>query len=348
MKDTYGEGTSFKRFSANLPAEYINGLDELKKEWGLRSRGAVLERLLEELFTEEKKQDEITNDSQTEIDNSSENLTVEKKIYNDNTALVLITNNEIEKTTSNVAEKRTKAEEKKSKVVSKVTNSSVVIDLPGFVSSKTKTLRESLGKVNHTNQEDSVLNTVKESEVTAAIKASRDHWTSLYGNEPGENVVEAAMLWLARDIWPQIEGSDERPFTWTAASKLLSQYCPSWISVSIKFENIIVMAGVLEDPFSSSNLHKRIPTLIRRFVNQYRRRNKVTSFQTIESTMTVHGALKLLGLPTQAGSALTLKSIKEAYKSKAMENHPDAGGSTETMRKLNEGYQLLKDLYKNK
>ena len=108
------------------------------------------------------------------------------------------------------------------------------------------------------------------------------------------------------------------------------------------------MAGVLEDPFAAENLNNRIPTIIRRFVNRFKRINKGTSFQTIESTMTVHGALKLLGLPTVAGSSLTLISIRDSYKQKALENHPDSGGSTEIMRKLNEAYQLLKDLYKNK
>ena len=64
--------------------------------------------------------------------------------------------------------------------------------------------------------------------------------------------------------------------------------------------------------------------------------------------MTVHGALKLLSLPTTAGYSLTLKTIRDSYKKKALENHPDSGGSTEIMRKLNEAYQLLRDLYKTK
>ena len=64
--------------------------------------------------------------------------------------------------------------------------------------------------------------------------------------------------------------------------------------------------------------------------------------------MTVHGALKLLNLSTSAGSAHTLRKIREAYKSLALETHPDAGGgSTDQMRKLNEAYQLLKNLYRN-
>jgi hypothetical protein len=30
-----------------------------------------------------------------------------------------------------------------------------------------------------------------------------------------------------------------------------------------------------------------------------------------------------------------------------MSNHPDAGGSEDSMRRLNEAYQLLKELYRN-
>ena len=63
--------------------------------------------------------------------------------------------------------------------------------------------------------------------------------------------------------------------------------------------------------------------------------------------MTVHVALKLLNLSTSAGSAHTLLKIREAYKSIDLETHPDAGGSTDRMRKLNEAYQLLKNLYRN-
>ncbi len=62
--------------------------------------------------------------------------------------------------------------------------------------------------------------------------------------------------------------------------------------------------------------------------------------------MTLHGALKLLELPTKAGASLTLNSIRSAYKDKAMSVHPDSGGKSEEMRKVNEAYQLLKDLYR--
>ena len=82
--------------------------------------------------------------------------------------------------------------------------------------------------------------------------------------------------------------------------------------------------------------------LIRRFVSRFKRSRKVTSFETLESTMTPHGALKQLELPTQAGQSRTLRSIRDAYKRKAL-IHPDSGGSTDAMRRLNEAYQMLKE-----
>ena len=89
-----------------------------------------------------------------------------------------------------------------------------------------------------------------------------------------------------------------------------------------------------------------MPTLVRRFVNRFRRSRQVTSFETLESTMTVHGALKLLGLSTQAGASVTITSIREAYKNQARAAHPDSGGSTDSMRRLNEAYRLLRELYR--
>ena len=44
--------------------------------------------------------------------------------------------------------------------------------------------------------------------------------------------------------------------------------------------------------------------------------------------------------------ALTLKIIREGYRNQAIKLHPDSGGSNEDMRRLNEAYQLLKELYR--
>jgi hypothetical protein len=126
----------------------------------------------------------------------------------------------------------------------------------------------------------------------------------------------------------------------------MSSLCPDWPPGPASFERVMVAAGILEDPFSASTLELRLPTLIRRFVHRFRRRRQGTSFQTLEHTMTLHGALRLLQLPTAPGQRLTLPEIREAYREMALAHHPDSGGSEETMRRLNEAYQLLKELYR--
>ena len=345
---TLPERTDVKRISANLPQALVNGLDELKSEWGLRSRGLVLERLLENIFEDidSSNQDDEIISSLSIATSVEDKVDINTSNYVEDKAIILIGNSDIDIGSKNITQQKD--------YIKKTENSSKTkrnqgIDLPGFVNRKTNKIKRSLHKSKIKNKNiDSFISTVKISEIHMSLEKCNSHWFSLYGNEPSENVIEAAMLWLARDIWPKIDGSDDNTFTWTGVNELMFQYCKDWESGTPCFNKIIVIAGVLEDPFSSNNLENRIPTLIRRFVNTFKRRQNVTSFQTIEATMTVHGALKLLDLPTQAGKSLSLSDIREAYKNKALINHPDSGGSTEIMRKLNEAYQLLKDLYKKK
>jgi hypothetical protein len=112
-------------------------------------------------------------------------------------------------------------------------------------------------------------------------------------------------------------------------------------------ERVITAAGILEDPFGGSSLAVRVPTLITRFVQRQRSKQKrSTSFEAIDQSMTVHGALRLLQLPTIADRPYTLKEIREAYREQAQSHHPDAGGSADAMRRLNEAYQFLKERYR--
>ena len=48
---THTPPPSRRRRTLELSRERIDHIDALKKEWGLRNRGDVLERLLEELFS---------------------------------------------------------------------------------------------------------------------------------------------------------------------------------------------------------------------------------------------------------------------------------------------------------
>ncbi len=343
------EGEGSRRISVDLPNELIERFDELKRQWGLRRRGAVLERLLEVVLGDESESDNNSAQILSELSNKSNQIQLDgideldnSTEYNEDSAIVLIGNSDIEKSIgqSNESSKTYKKEWKR------VVNNNE-IDLPGFVRKKSSYLRASLRK-NHSQEahDEPIVYPVKEEDINKCIQEALSHWVSLYGSTPKDNVIEAAMIWLARDIWPNLEGTENRPFTWRAAINSMIKICPSWKNAKPSFNRIIVLAGVLEDPFATSSLQGRLPTLIRRFVNSFKRSQNVTSFQTLESTMTVHGALKLLSLPTTAGASLSLISIRDAYKSKALDNHPDSGGSTETMRRINEAYQLLKELYR--
>jgi len=333
------ENSNTKRISIDLPEELISRFDQLRKEWGFRARGPVIEKLLTELLQED---DLLPKNQQKEIDfnenkNNNENLNIDE-----NTSLVLIkseTKNEVnEKSLNKIVSNNDQYKEKVS----------LNISLPNFVDKKVKNLRRSINSEKlKENINDIQINTIKENEIIKCRIAIISHWKTLYGTIPNDHVVEASMDWFGRDIWPNLDGTENLPFTWSAANKFMSELCPFWIKKNPSLEIVLLMIGVLEDPFSASDLINRVPTLVRRFVCRFKRNNRSNSFEILESTMTVHGALKLLNLSTSTGSAHTLRKIREAYKSIALETHPDAGGSNDQMRKLNEAYQLLKNLYRN-
>ena len=79
------ENSNTKRISIDLPEELISRFDQLRKEWGFRARGAVIEKLLTELLQED---DLLPKNQQLLIDfneNNNENLNIDE-----DTALVLI------------------------------------------------------------------------------------------------------------------------------------------------------------------------------------------------------------------------------------------------------------------
>ena len=80
------------------------------------------------------------------------------------------------------------------------------------------------------------------------------------------------MDWFGRDIWPNLDGTENLPFT-CAANKLMSELCPFWIKKNPSLEIVLLMIGVLEDPFATSDLINRIPTLMRRFISRFKRNN---------------------------------------------------------------------------
>jgi DnaJ-class molecular chaperone len=57
----------------------------------------------------------------------------------------------------------------------------------------------------------------------------------------------------------------------------------------------------------------------------------------------IHEALDILGLPTR----VSLKDITARYRYLASGTHPDVGGDTEEMARINEAYRILKNYIEN-
>jgi hypothetical protein len=362
-----------RRFTLELTLKRLSQIDHLKKEWGLRNRGDVLERLLETLFAAEPAAAEaIQLDILGAAEGSAGELSQSASDpFDDQSALVLVGPGiEPEQPASEIilhpsrglvsrvapgceAERSSpgSAAGKTLNPGSPTANSEARlggIDLPGFVRRRSDELRRSLRSDPPAPGHHPVLPPLPlgEQVVLEAQKAALQQWQDLYGHPANAAVLEAAMVWLAQDIWPQAEVCEGRSFTWTAACTLMGQLVPDWGASPPSFERVMVTAGLLEDPYSAATLPVRMPTLIHRFVHRFRRRRRGTSFQTLEHTMTLQGALKLLQLPTGPGHRLTLAQIREAYRDMALQHHPDSGGSLEEMRRVNEAYQLLKELYR--
>ena len=61
-------GVRSRRITVELSIQFIEYVDQLKQEWGLRARGDVLERLLEEILPEDE---ESNNRIDTDLDVST-------------------------------------------------------------------------------------------------------------------------------------------------------------------------------------------------------------------------------------------------------------------------------------
>jgi len=329
---------SRRRLTLELSRTRIEHLDALKREWGLRNRGDVLERLLDGLFPSLEEE----GDSGAVAEEGA--LREAESELDEQAALVLVGSGALERIRSEAGDGFSGFPPADGGVQHR---SSGGIDLPGFVRKRSSDLRHSLQTPPEPTPGIAPMPRLAADLAEQALAQARDHWLGLYGSTANEAVLEAVMTWLAQDVWPQAEPVEGRAFTWTAACALMQQLVDGWSADAATFERVVVTAGVLEDPFSATTLPMRIPTLIHRFVQRFRRRPKGTSFQTLEHTMTLQGALRLLGLQTQLGQRVTLAEIREAYREMALRHHPDSGGSVEAMRRVNEAYQLLKELYRH-
>lgn len=375
--------TAKRRVSVDLSQEMVAWLDGLKPQFGLRSRGAILERLLSELRLQDSDDDGVDDEEDLVIVADAEhrdrpdgepeaeaNEPSQSIPLDETRALVLIPRSllagadqdsslgadafdenamsENDLSGSAAMTLGTRQRRPASSGAQRTSSSSAVddgIQLPGFLRRQARQLRRSL-QADALPRGDGSLSLISGSDLDQALERADHHWQAVYGQSASETVLEAAMVWLARDLWPQSDQSEGRPFTWALVQQVVSSFAPTWLQGDPSFARVIAAAGVLEDPFSGSTLALRVPTLITRFVQRQRSRQKrTTSFEAIDQTMTVHAALRLLQLPTVADRPYSLQEIREAYRQLAQSHHPDAGGSADAMRRLNEAYQFLKERY---
>ena len=260
------ENLNTKRISIDLPEGLISRFDQLRKEWGFRARGPVIEKLLTELLQED---DLILKTQQQEINFCEDKINDENYNIDEDTALVLIepkNNNQVkDKPLNKIVLNNNQIKEKGKSNIS----------LPNFVEKKVKNLRRSINserlkeKIN-----DIQINTINENELIKCRIELMTHWKNLYGTTPNDHIIEASMDWFGRDIWPNLDGTENLPFTWSAANKLMSELCPFWVKKNPSLEIVLLMIGVLEDPFATSGLINRVPTLVRRFVSRFKRNNR--------------------------------------------------------------------------
>ena len=148
------ENSNTKRISIDLPEDLISRFDQLRKEWGFRARGPVIEKILKELLQED---DLLPKNQQQEIDFNENNNNNEKLNIDEDTALVLIKSDEKKEANEISLNKRfinnIQYKEK--------ANSN--ISLPNFVEKKVKNLRRSINSEKlKENINDIQINTIKE------------------------------------------------------------------------------------------------------------------------------------------------------------------------------------------
>jgi hypothetical protein len=379
-------GSEKRRITLELSEDLLGWIDGLKSQMGFRNRGLIVEQLLRELVPELDDDDDgslddaaailedkqsagepdhqpeldavaeggaVTEDSQPEASSPTADLAsmatgtgvAGESEADDDAAIVPIGTSKLLKRDP----KRVSSEKSDQRVVRTASAVGVGIQLPGFVRRQARAVKRSLAEqvAPAGDERNAGLTLIPAEALQEALVRAQQHWLEIYGTPPSDAAEDAALTWLARDLWPQSDHSDGRPFSWGLAQKVLLSFAPSWTVGEPSLDRVITAAGILEDPFGASSLAVRVPTLITRFVQRQRSKQKrSTSFEAIDQSMTVHGALRLLQLPTIVDRPYTLKEIREAYREQAQNHHPDAGGSADAMRRLNEAYQFLKERYR--
>jgi len=324
-----------RRISVELSDAVLTRIDALKRAWGHRSRGPVVEQLLLMVLSQEGER--LDGDG---LDSDAGEADLPLEVTAEASALVAVSIAALEAPVTTAAVDAD--DEPPWPPGSAAGRPGGGIDLPGFVRRRTREVRQSLAVEGPDALAGERPAVISAEQLQICLSAVRDHWLELYGQTPQQAVVDGALQWLAHDIWPAAEASGGQPFHWGALERVMEGLAPSWSQGPASLDRVLVAAGLLEDPFGAATLRLRIPSLVGRLVQRLRRRRRGSPFLDLGSTLTIQGALRLLALPTNPDHVLTLQLIREAYRQQALAHHPDTGGDPEAMRRLNEAYQLLK------
>ena len=160
------ENSNTKRISIDLPEELISRFDQLRKEWGFRARGPVIEKILKELLQED---DLLPKNQQQELDFNEKKKNNENLNIDENTSLVLI-KSEIKKEVNEISLNKKVLNNDQYKAKS---NSN--ISLPNFVEKKVENLRRSINSEKlKENINDIQINTIKETCLLYTSPSPRD------------------------------------------------------------------------------------------------------------------------------------------------------------------------------
>ena len=162
------ENPNNKRISIDLPEELISRFDQLRKEWGLRARGPVIEKLLTELLQED---DLIPKNQQQTINFNEKQEANEYSNFDEKAELVLI-KTDIGKENIDCDDKNNPLNKKENR---EKTNSD--INLPNFVGNKVKNLRRSINSEKIKEKiYDIQVDSIKESELIKCRIEIISHW----------------------------------------------------------------------------------------------------------------------------------------------------------------------------
>ena len=178
------EESTSKSITLKLPSRQVSLIDQLKREYGVRSRGQVLEILLEGILGDVDESESGALATAAAVTNA-----VEETISPEVTSLVLI-----ESTTQRRQQQDT----------SPSLPSTGGIDLPGFVSRRTSQLRDTLQapRQNRSSNDAPLLSSVAIQDLQAAAQAADDHWSSLTASPP-----ERPLWRLPCSGWPGTSGA---------------------------------------------------------------------------------------------------------------------------------------------